>query len=262
MFTKLNKESVMKFKSGLAAALLISSISVGLSSAQATVVTWDLGPSPGVTGNPVSGNIGTSQTYTENGTLPQITADGYSTTTATNIGPWWAPTYSYSFGSPIDLYEKFTSHTPLETGLGLKGTSDNEIIAPDVIVINYSQARTAKYTGFSFEMGSATNGETWELYGSNSLTTGYTALMSGISQGTDVTLSGTNDSYSYYAFGMAPNQSSGNNVLLVSIDGTAPPSGINPGVPEPSTWAMMILGFFGVGFMAYRRKNQTSLRIV
>jgi hypothetical protein len=26
-------------------------------------------------------------------------------------------------------------------------------------------------------------------------------------------------------------------------------------VPEPSTWAMMILGFFGVGFMAYRRKS-------
>jgi hypothetical protein len=26
-------------------------------------------------------------------------------------------------------------------------------------------------------------------------------------------------------------------------------------VPEPSTWAMMILGFCGVGFMAYRRKN-------
>ena len=32
-------------------------------------------------------------------------------------------------------------------------------------------------------------------------------------------------------------------------------------VPEPSTWAMMILGFFGVGFMAYRRKSQMSLRI-
>ena len=27
-------------------------------------------------------------------------------------------------------------------------------------------------------------------------------------------------------------------------------------VPEPSTWAMLILGFAGVGFMAYRRKNQ------
>ena len=33
-------------------------------------------------------------------------------------------------------------------------------------------------------------------------------------------------------------------------------------VPEPSTWAMMILGFFGVGFMAYRRNNRTVLRLV
>jgi hypothetical protein len=31
-------------------------------------------------------------------------------------------------------------------------------------------------------------------------------------------------------------------------------------VPEPSTWAMMILGFAGVGFMAYRRKNKPSFR--
>lgn len=31
-----------------------------------------------------------------------------------------------------------------------------------------------------------------------------------------------------------------------------------PPVPEPSTWAMMILGFAGVGFMAYRRKRNGS----
>jgi hypothetical protein len=29
-------------------------------------------------------------------------------------------------------------------------------------------------------------------------------------------------------------------------------------VPELSTWAMMILGFAGIGFMAYRRRNQTA----
>jgi PEP-CTERM motif-containing protein len=34
------------------------------------------------------------------------------------------------------------------------------------------------------------------------------------------------------------------------------------GVPEPSTWAMMILGFAGVGFMAYRRKTHSSFRLV
>ena len=33
-------------------------------------------------------------------------------------------------------------------------------------------------------------------------------------------------------------------------------------VPEPSTWAMMLLGFAGVGFMAYRRKqNGPALRM-
>jgi hypothetical protein len=42
---------------------------------------------------------------------------------------------------------------------------------------------------------------------------------------------------------------------------TGGPTGLidvsTPAVPEPSTWAMMILGFFGLGFMAYRRKHET-----
>jgi PEP-CTERM motif-containing protein len=38
-------------------------------------------------------------------------------------------------------------------------------------------------------------------------------------------------------------------------------TGIASAVPEPATWAMMILGFCGVGFMAYRRKhNGPALR--
>jgi hypothetical protein len=31
-------------------------------------------------------------------------------------------------------------------------------------------------------------------------------------------------------------------------------------VPEPSTWAMMILGFLGVGVLAYRRKSNRAFR--
>jgi hypothetical protein len=31
-------------------------------------------------------------------------------------------------------------------------------------------------------------------------------------------------------------------------------------VPEPSTWAMMVLGFVGVGFMAYRRRSKSKFR--
>jgi hypothetical protein len=32
------------------------------------------------------------------------------------------------------------------------------------------------------------------------------------------------------------------------------------GVPEPATWAMMILGFCGLGFLAYRRKSEMAFR--
>jgi hypothetical protein len=40
--------------------------------------------------------------------------------------------------------------------------------------------------------------------------------------------------------------------------GNAPPSGGTPasppmGTPEPATWAMMLLGFAGMGFVGYRR---------
>jgi hypothetical protein len=44
-----------------------------------------------------------------------------------------------------------------------------------------------------------------------------------------------------------------------TIDGLAFLGEATGGVPEPSTWAMMILGFAGIGFMAYRRKSKPAL---
>jgi hypothetical protein len=32
-----------------------------------------------------------------------------------------------------------------------------------------------------------------------------------------------------------------------------------PAVPEPSTWAMLLLGFASIGFIAYRRKSKPAL---
>ena len=47
-----------------------------------------------------------------------------------------------------------------------------------------------------------------------------------------------------------------------SIRDTLTISEVTSAVPEPSTWAMMILGFAGIGFMAYRRRqNGPMLRI-
>jgi hypothetical protein len=54
--------------------------------------------------------------------------------------------------------------------------------------------------------------------------------------------------------------SGGNGIdVLVYAQAGLPVAG---SVPEPSTWAMLLLGFAGVGFMAYRRKqNRPSLRL-
>ena len=53
-----------------------------------------------------------------------------------------------------------------------------------------------------------------------------------------------------------------NNIQILSggnsfeFDNFRAPSAVSP-VPEMSTWGMMILGFFGLGFAAYRRKSRS-----
>jgi len=50
-------------------------------------------------------------------------------------------------------------------------------------------------------------------------------------------------------------------LLLVNANGQFTTDTIASSVPEPATWAMMILGFMGIGFMAYRRKSRPILHI-
>jgi PEP-CTERM motif len=47
----------------------------------------------------------------------------------------------------------------------------------------------------------------------------------------------------------------GGEICGFPLSGTVLNASIASAVPEPSTWAMMILGFAGIGFMAYRRKQ-------
>jgi hypothetical protein len=50
----------------------------------------------------------------------------------------------------------------------------------------------------------------------------------------------------------------GNSVRGAVYDISLAFDGVAPSVPEPSTWAMMILGFAGVGYMTYRRRKQST----
>lgn len=55
---------------------------------------------------------------------------------------------------------------------------------------------------------------------------------------------------------------SGSTVLWPTVDNLTLAQGLTSAVPEPSTWAMMILGFAGVGYMTYRRKNKMAFNAV
>jgi PEP-CTERM motif len=46
-----------------------------------------------------------------------------------------------------------------------------------------------------------------------------------------------------------------NSEIATGVSGSVTGVLVTAAVPEPSAWAMMILGFAGIGFMAYRRKN-------
>ena len=66
-----------------------------------------------------------------------------------------------------------------------------------------------------------------------------------------ITLTFTNVSGQLSFTDLGPSNQQGNLLDNVSV----------AAVPEPSTWAMMVLGFLGLGFLTYRRKPST-LRIV
>jgi PEP-CTERM motif len=77
--------------------------------------------------------------------------------------------------------------------------------------------------------------------------------------GASITISSPTDTLTYSTSGLtfAVDNHGGN-----QIDGgafTASSPIVAGAVPEPSTWAMMLLGFVGLGFMAYRRKSKPAL---
>ena len=51
----------------------------------------------------------------------------------------------------------------------------------------------------------------------------------------------------------------GATVPSISRSCMGPLAGLLKCRPEPSTWAMMLLGFAGIGFIAYRRKSKPAL---
>ncbi|WP_294541967.1 PEP-CTERM sorting domain-containing protein [uncultured Rhodoblastus sp.] len=71
----------------------------------------------------------------------------------------------------------------------------------------------------------------------------------------NLTADATTDVLSFLAWG--DNGSTVNLPPIAFLSGVDSPPGLGSGVPEPSTWAMMGLGFIGLGLMAQRRRAKS-----
>jgi hypothetical protein len=82
--------------------------------------------------------------------------------------------------------------------------------------------------------------------------------------GLDLYTTSTNPATIYVRLADGPQIFSGTSPLFAPGTFTYPNetlviSEFTAAVPEPSTWAMMLLGFAGIGFVAYRRKSKPAL---
>lgn len=137
-----------------------------------------------------------------------------------------------------------------EIGLGLNNdpSGDHEIYYGKGYVQLDVSALLGKVSSISFLTNSTTQGEQWSVYGSN---------IAGSYSLANLLLSGTNENggtlpgiatktWKYYDF-VSTSMSGGKNFLIASLSLSA--------VPEPSTWAMMLFGFGGIGLAMRRRKR-------
>jgi hypothetical protein len=73
-----------------------------------------------------------------------------------------------------------------------------------------------------------------------------------------------NSSITEYAIGTSTGEQiegSGVSSIQAQLDLELPEGfSLASSVPEPSTWAMLLIGFAGIGFMAYRRRKDATLR--
>jgi hypothetical protein len=179
---------------------------------------------------PPPGADGTSQSY--NSTPPNgflLTAAGFSSAAQLATG---VPN--------VNLFGKNDGGD--ENGLGLVNdpSGQNEITGTSLIRIAMAAGLTAPV---SFQMNSSTAGETWQVSGSNSATTGFAPLFSGTDE-----LSHMVPFFNFYTF-----QATVGNVLLASMTAPAVPGPIvGAGLPG------LVMACGGLLALARRRRKLVS----
>jgi len=190
--------------------------------------------------NSATGDLGTSHVYSSGGY--SVTAYGQST----------------FFGAAADLYGKNNGGDENGVGLAADPSGQHEIygggntVGEPTVYLDVSSLLST-VSSAQFLMNSTTADEEWSVWFTNDPTSSWVSTLSGMTEGSFQDLPFWGD-YKYYAF---------------TSDGTINPTGappaygnvllgalaLTPSVPEPGTWAMMLLGFGAMGFALRRQKK-------
>jgi hypothetical protein len=163
-----------------------------------------------------------------------------------------ASVFEFKYTSSNVTLDLFASATLDSNGIDydVTGVSGNVLSGTNTYTIN----------GLFGAPGTAGNVQTSGVFTFDNIITNVGGVLQWSDFGLAITAGPSN-----YVYNLFTDSFYGLNNAMLSTDPNAGPFGsfeetlgtgsITAAVPEPSTWAMMILGFAGVGFMAYRRRT-------
>jgi hypothetical protein len=214
-----------------------------------------------ITGNAAAINAANAAVYTENFDSPAFMGSPilvFGSTADSASSDRWANTNYYTinnvngwtFNSPGTYLAEQTNNQGVPTGNGALLLNENGGVGTTVVGLVAGQ----KYDISLLLSGDNRPGQSYVFnisMGANSWST------AGV-DGNPGSNPGTTENYVFTATGTSETLTLSQSSLTQAspiIDNISIAA-----VPEPSTWAMMLLGFFGLGFMAYRRKNNAAFR--
>lgn len=208
-------------KKNLAIAAAVAALAMA-GGAHAATLVWNFSSH--------TGDLGTTETYTAGGL--SVTASGFN-----------------QYGSATDLWGKHNGGD--ENGLGMVNdpSGDHEIYYHKGFVQLDVTNLLGKILAGSLQFGtnSTTGGEAWAVYGSN--TAGGYSTSNLVTSGSNEGEHKLGGSWKYYDF-VETSSLGGKNFLITDLEAA-------PGVPEPATWAMMMIGVGMVGGSLRRRQAAT-----